>query len=290
MENSSRFDSNEAVAARETILVIRFSSLGDILLTAPALRALRRRYPNGHIDLLVADEFADAASLIRGPDRVLTFDRKSGLQGLFELRRRLSRRYSIVVDLQNSPRSLFLRLFTFPLVWVKAKRYRFRRWLLVRFKWNRYQQVLPVPQRYLNALSLFGVTDDEQGLELQIAEPTRVEALKNLTTDSPNKPLAILCPGARHFTKRWPGERWVELGKQLSAAGWQTAIIATEAERALGDELKRGIPGSELICGRTIPEIAGLFQQTNVVVCNDSGLMHLATGVGAPVAAIFADE
>jgi len=66
--------------ASERILVIRLSSLGDVLLTAPALRALRARFPESHIDFLVATDYAAAARLIPGPDRVLTFDRRDGVR------------------------------------------------------------------------------------------------------------------------------------------------------------------------------------------------------------------
>ncbi len=143
------------------MLVIRFSSLGDILLTAPALRSLRARFPESPIDLLVAAEYADAARLIPGPDRVLTFDRSEGFGGLWRLRGQLARRYAVLVDLQNSPRSAFLRATTLPVIWTKAKRYRLRRWLLIRFKKNLYGGVKAVPERYLDAMARLGAIDDE---------------------------------------------------------------------------------------------------------------------------------
>jgi lipopolysaccharide heptosyltransferase II len=272
----------------ERILVIRFSSLGDILLTAPAIRALRARFPQGTIDLLVAREYADAAGLIPGPDRVLTFDRSSGLSGLWRLRRELSHRHTLLVDLQNSPRSLFLRMSTFPAIRVKAKRYRFRRWMLIRFKWNLYREPRPVPLRYLDALSMMGVSDDGRGLDLRVPESARAWADSwMLTAGLADRPMAVLCPGARHWTKQWPGERWTALGRLLVNDGFSVVIAGSLKESSLLSEIATAVPSAKCIEGQSIPNLAALFSRASVVVSNDSGLMHLAAGVGSRVVAIF---
>ncbi len=275
-------------AERERILVIRFSSLGDILLTAPALRALRRRFPDAHIDLLVAGEYADAASLIPGPDRILTFDRSSGLGGLLRLRSDLSRRYSLLVDLQNSTRSVFLRAATMPTMWVKAKRYRLRRWLLVRFKWNLYRSIIPVPSRYLNAMAQIGADDDGLGLCLQVPDAAIAAAGEFLSTAGIHgQPHVVFCPGARHFTKRWPADRWAEVGRRLIEEGKKVIIFGAQDEKELVQNISNSVPGSLQLTGQAIPKIAAVMKSAQVVISNDSGLMHLAAGVGTPVIAIF---
>ena len=270
------------------MLVIRFSSLGDILLTAPTLRVLRRRFPDGHIDLLVAQEYAEAAALIPGPDRVLTFDRRSGWGGLLRLRSDLSRRYSILVDLQNSLRSSFLRVTTLPTLWMKARRYRFRRWLLVQFKWNLYRRIIPVPMRYLDAVHMTGAEDDGLGLHLQIPDTALADARAILTDwGLTSSTIAILCPGARHFTKRWPSEHWKVLGEKLTKEGQSILVVGAADESVLVQDIAGSIPASKPLIGYPIPTLAALMQQAHVVVSNDSGLMHLAGGVGARVVAIF---
>jgi ADP-heptose:LPS heptosyltransferase len=267
--------------AEESILVIRFSSLGDLLLTAAALRGLRTRFPLHRIDLLVADNYVATARLLPGVDSVIGFDRQSGMRGLLRLRRDLSRRYTVLVDLQNNIRSVFLRLFTFPAFWVKAKRYRFRRWLLVHFKWNVYRAPRAVALRYLDALAMFGIEDDGRGLELMLPAD-------KITTDrAPDEHFIALCPGARHFTKRWPAERWIETGCKLHGAGYRILVIGAQNETELLLEITDKIPHAQAICGLTIPEVAALFRQVQVVVSNDSGLMHLAAGVRTPLVALF---
>jgi lipopolysaccharide heptosyltransferase II len=275
-------------SADERILVVRFSSLGDILLTAPALRALHARFPHSQIDLLVASEFEAAARLIPGPDRVLTFDRRTGIAGLLKLRSALAGRYHLFVDLQNSSRSAFLRATTFPTVWVKARRYRVRRWLLIKFKRSFYKALRPVPLRYLDALDLVGVEDDGEGLNLQVTATMKEWARDFLAARCDlSKPLIVLCPGARHTTKRWPADRWVTLGGDLDLAGYAVLVMGASSEAELVREISSQIPGSVPVTDRSIPEAAAILSLAATVVSNDSGLMHLAGGVGAPVVAIF---
>lgn len=268
--------------------MIRFSSLGDILLTAPAIRLLRARFPQSQIHLLVASDYADAAALIPGLDRVITFDRRQGLAGLWRLRGALTGRYGVLIDLQNSMRSAFLRLTTFPTIWTKAKRYRFKRWLLVQFKWNTYRKIEPVPLRYVNAAAMFGVLDDGAGLSLQIP-PVTTESAKQIFQQQgmATSKRVLLCPGARHFTKRWPHERWIETARALSDRGWAVIVIGSPAEQEISRKIVEAVPNAHAVTNRSIPEIAALMSQSSAVISNDSGLMHLAAGVGIPLVAVF---
>lgn len=272
----------------EHILVIRFSSLGDILLTAPALRALRTRFPVSHIDLLVASEYQEAARLIPGPNRVLAFDRSQGFSELLRLRGKLSRCYHVVVDLQNNFRSAFLRTFLFPIMWVKARRYRLRRWLMIQFKWNLYREIRPVPVRYLDAVEMLGCHDDGQGLELAI-ESIQPRGTNDATDfDKLESSLyAVLSPGAKHFTKRWPAERWIELGQMLRESGRAVYVLGAASEHELVTNITGGIPQSIPVIGMPVQNVALILRHAQVAVTNDSGIMHLAAGVDTPLVSIF---
>lgn len=286
---SLKFQSEQDIGSEsERILVIRFSSLGDILLAAPTLRGIRARFPSAHIDLLVASEYEEAAKLLPGPSQVVSFNRQSGLRGLLRLRSDLAGRYSILVDLQNTPRSAFLRAATFPVIWVKAKRYRFRRWLLIRFKWNLYKKVPPVPLRFLRAVDDLGVNDDGRGADLFLsdADVSRTEPVLAQVVGNA-KSVVALCPGARHATKRWPVKRWIDLGRRLCAEGIHVVVVGSENESGLMDSIAHEIPDSQQFCGQSLIRVAALFQRCSVVVTNDSGLMHLAVGFHRPVVALF---
>ncbi len=246
-----------------------------MLLCAPTLRALRRRFPESQIHFLVATEFREAAELLPEIDQIIELNRKSGWRGLLRLRRLLSRRYDLVVDLQNSWRSSFLRTFCFPLMWTKAVRYRFRRWLLIQFKWNTYGKTPPVPLRYVAATESFGGADDGRGLEL-VAAPVKVYEEKSR--------LVVLCPGAKHFTKRWPIENWVKLAQELKTRGYSIVVCGTKNEEA---DCTRVANGERVLIDVPLGELGNVMRQAQAVICHDSGLMHLAVGYNVPVIAIF---
>jgi lipopolysaccharide heptosyltransferase II len=275
----------------ERILVMRFSSFGDILLTAPALRALRSRFPNSRIDFLCSSNYVELVAALPGVDHVLEFDKSKGFRSLFKWLLHIFRaRYSIIIDLQNSPRSAFLRLFTFPILWTKSKRYRFRRFLLIRFRKNLYPGILPVPLRSLAALESFGGEDDGRGLELHISE-ARMESAqeKFIFRGIDFKRAVVLCPGARHATKRWPREKWSDLARVFLNNNYQVLFFGNADEQLLIETLAREIKNDSVfsLTDLSLMDAAVLTKSAKCLVTNDSGPMHLAAAVRTPVVALF---
>ena len=275
----------------ERILVIRFSAFGDILLTAPALRALRSRFPYARIDFLCSSNYAELVAALPGVDCVLEFDKSKGFRGLFNwLLRLLRTRYSLLIDLQNSPRSAFLRLFAFPVLWTKSKRYRFRRFLLIRFRKNLYPGILPVPLRYMAALESFGGEDDGRGLELHISE-TKMERAREqyLSRGIDLERAVVLCPGARHSTKRWPREKWSDLARLFLNNNYQVLFLGSADEQLLIETLAREIDNDRVLSltELSLMDAAVVTKSAQCLVGNDSGPMHLAAAVQTPVVALF---
>ncbi|MBK6766082.1 MAG: glycosyltransferase family 9 protein [bacterium] len=188
----------------------------------------------------------------------------------------LSRRYELIVDLQNSWRSAFLRVFCFPLMWTKAERYRLRRWLLIQFKWNIYGAPKPVPLRYIDAMKTLGCTDDGAGLDLAAAAGSESHATTRRV---------VLCPGAKHATKRWPIEYWTEVARQLTADGYDLIVCGAESE---AEECRQiAMAGGQAVISAPLRELTGIMRSSEAVITHDSGLMHLAVGSGTRVLAIF---
>ncbi len=104
-------------------------------------------------------------------------------------------------------------------------------------------------------------------------------------------PLMAVAPGAAYGpSKRWPAAHFVAAARGLvEATGCRVAVIGARAEAALGAEVAAGIgPAAVNLAGATsIPELAALLERCRVVVCNDSGAMHLAAAVGTPVVAVY---
>ena len=275
----------------DRILVIRLSSLGDILLTAPALRVLRSRFPTAQIDFLTSRPYVDLAAGLPGVDHVLDFDKEKGLKEFLCWQSRLFRaRYSLIIDLQNSQRSALWRVFSFPAIWVKAKRYRLRRFILIRFRKNFYRNILPVSQRYLTALESLGCVDDGGGLELYIPESiTHQVRLQLEKLEIIAERAVILAPGARHATKRWPPEKWIDLARKLLERDFKVLIIGDREDQSLIKTIVNKISDDRIFSFTEQPllKTAAIMKSGVSLVSNDSGLMHLAAAVGTPVIALF---
>jgi heptosyltransferase-2 len=275
----------------QNILIIRLSSLGDILLASPLIRILRTRYPASQIDLLVKPEYAE---IMRYNPHLSTIVECSGDLAALGTHLRASR-YDCVIDIHNSLRSRYLRWKAHARSVRVFTKYAFRRFLLVSFKWNLYRSVVPVAERYLAA----GGDLRNDGLGLEVFLPDEVTAsvaalLSKSRLHSADLVVGV-APTARHFTKRWPQERFVELGATLARTRRAKILlfggrddadycgdIAQMINAALGSDM------AESVAGRfSLLETAAAFDRCHIVVSNDTGLMHLAAARRRKVVAIF---
>ena len=269
-------------------LVIRFSSAGDSILTSLFLRALHKRFPEGETHVLTKRSFATLVEHSPYISRVLTINDNASLSEALEIRKQLlGENYDAVFDLHNSLRS---RIVRFGLGKVRAvfRKPSLRKWLLVRFKINRLRPPVPIPERYLAVGAPFGLQNDGQGIELFTGNIT--SAIQRLIPDDLPLPLIALAPGARHFTKRWPPERFAKLGRELlEEYGGTILLLGGPDEIETCTAVSTGIGENVLnLAGKTtIPEAAGLIDRCAVVVANDSALAHVAAARNVPVVTIF---
>ena len=127
----------------EKILVIRFSSIGDVVLSTPLLRVLRTRFPLAQIDFVVRKEYADLLSYNRNINHIYKFEVKDGLSGLYRLKTQLKmEHYNLVVDIHNSLRSKYLRMMIGAKDVAIINKRILARTLLVRFKKNCYKNIV----------------------------------------------------------------------------------------------------------------------------------------------------
>lgn len=260
----------------ERILVIRFSSLGDVLLTTPFLRVLKSKYPKLKIDYFVKSIFNDAIKFNPNLNQVFSWN---GDKEFSEIINKLKlNNYSFVIDLQNNLKSKKV------IRKIGAKRASYskpniKKFFLVQTKLNLLKEKRSVPQRYIDVIPNLEL--DGKGLELFF--PDGIES----KIDSEKKIIGF-APGAFHFTKRWPLEYYKELGEQLTSEGYQIVIFGGKSDREICNELQNKIIGSiNLSNDNLLFQTATDMQKCKLVVCNDSGLMHTATSVGVPVVSIF---
>ena len=283
--------------AIEKILIIRLSSIGDIILASPLIRATRKTYPPAQIDFLVKSEYAELVKF--NPDLSSIIELKSNAKKeLKTLKRTLCRtQYDIILDLHNSLRSRYLRWFS-GAKYIKVVNKRIiKRFLLVRFKWNFYRSVISVVDRYLETGKRFAILNDGQGLEVTVPDETiiTVKAMMEKYQLERYGLVMGLAPSARHYTKRWSPERYVELGTQIAREfNAKLLIFGSKLEQDYCGDIAQminanlGSTTAESFAGKlNLLETAAVLDGCSIVVTNDSGIMHLAAARKKKIVAIF---
>jgi heptosyltransferase-2 len=268
------------------ILVVRFSSLGDVLLTTPLIRALRARHPDATLAALTSRACAPLFAGNPRLDEVLALEPGESLPALARRLRR--RRFTHLLDLHGSLRSRVLRLLV-PGRWRGFDPRRGPRRELIRHKRDIYPDRLPVAERYFEAARDLGVEPDGKPAEF-FASPRALAAVDEwLGGADTGRGLVALAPGAAHPTKRWPLAHWERLAASLARQGWLVAVLGGPEDAVAADVVARaaGERGRNAAGRFDLQGAGALLARARVAVAGDTGLMHLATAVGAPVVALF---
>lgn len=282
------------------ILIVKPSSLGDILHALPCLHALRRQEPGAWLAWLVNREYAELLEGHPGLNEVIIFERQrwgrlrhlgrsAGELPRF-IRDLRQRQFDLAIDLQGLLRSALL-------AWVSGAPERVglasaregAAWL--------YTRRVPVSgalhavERNLRVAQTLGCATAGITGALEPAERAR-DQIKPLLGEAGwnGEPIIVLHPIARRQAKQWPVERFVALGRQLASRP-DTALVLTgspaDAPQVAALARAVGRPVVNLAGRTTLPELAALFREARLVIGNDSGPLHLAAAVGTPVVALF---
>lgn len=263
-------------------LLIRLGSLGDVVLATAAANAARESWGDRCLDVLVKEEWAPLWENHPAVDRVWSWSRRDrNLAGLRAWRIRLAQAgYADVFDLQSSPRTRWL---TRGLGRVhRPRRLHLRRRLMVAFKkWG------PPPDFHVARTFVDAVNPRSQ------AEPSLhpgEEPRKRARVLVPENRVRVgLVPGARHATKRWPLERFVETGRALAAGTGPVPVFFGGDETELLQACRRLWPAKDewFPVREDLPSTLACLARLRAVVTNDTGLMHMAAAVDTPVVALF---
>jgi heptosyltransferase-2 len=263
------------------VLIVRFSSIGDIVLTTPLVRALRRRHADAELVYVTKLAFAPLVSDNPHLDRVEALAPREPLRRLAARLRALRPTHGL--DLHGSLRSAGLRALV-PGRWTGYRKRLLARALLIATKRDLYRDAVPVAERYFEAARALGAGPDGDPPEFHLSPESRAGGDAWITAlGLAGRPLAALAPGAAHATKRWPVRHWVELAGRLRAAGLEPVTVGGDGDR----EVARGIPVPSAAGELSLQETGAVLARARVVVSGDTGVMHMATGVGTPVVALF---
>jgi heptosyltransferase-2 len=270
--------------------------MGDILLITPFLRQIRSHFPEAKIDMVIAKRFAEIIRHNPYLSTVIELDTKQGatevLQKSRESKNKLPlKQYDIVIDEQVNLRSWLFRLGLGKTTYTVDK-FRRRKLELVRLKKGRGEPIIPIAERYRHTAHSLGIEDDGRGLELWLPEESELEfypPAKRISVDSPPKHLAI-APGARHYTKRWLPEQFAATARLFNEQfNTHIVLLGGKDDDAICDEVRRAIPFpiTDASGAVSLYDTARALDKCDGLICNDSGIMHLAAARRVPVAAIF---
>ena len=285
----------------KNILIIKPSSLGDIVLALPALTALRKSFPDAKISWLIRPEFAPLLANHPHLTEIIPFDRKflgkawfhPGASGsLLSLIKRLRRaEFDAVIDFQGLFR-------TASLAWLSGCKKRFgiagaREFapLFYTHKIKQTKDCIHVVDYYLKIIKAAGATE----LDVEFILPEHPEAADSVgrlleSHDISPDNYVVLVPGSAHKDKRWPVERFAELAERISSQ-FGLPIVATgdSGEAALIEKLKdlAKVPVANIAGKTSLSELVVLLNNAGLVVSNDTGPGHIAAALSTPLVLMF---
>ncbi|GAA4447707.1 glycosyltransferase family 9 protein [Nibrella saemangeumensis] len=253
-------------------LILRFSSIGDIVLTTPVIRCLKQQYPGAEVHFCTKETYRSIVADNPYIDKQFYLG-KSLNELIGQLR---AEKYDYIIDLHNNLRT---RLIKLSLLGVKActfEKLNWEKWLYVQLKINTLPNV-HIVDRYMATVQPLGVRNDGKGLDYFIPYKDIVEQDWLPRTHQPG--YVAYAIGGQHNTKKLPLPRMIELCRKIN---YPVVLLGGKEDAENGDAIERAL-GSQRIynaCGKyNLNQSASLLQQSKVVFSHDTGLMHIAAAL-----------
>lgn len=258
------------------ILVIRFSSIGDIVLTTPVIRCLKAQLDNAELHVVTKSQYSVLFESNPNVDKLYKWDEDNKTV----IKHLKSEQYNYVIDLHHNIRTKKLKSI------LKSEAYSFpklniQKWLYVNFKWNKMPNV-HIVDRYFEAVKSLGVKNDLQGLDYFIPKKDEVDLSGQFGT----KEIVSVAIGAQFATKKLPVPKLVEILSQIKK---QVVLLGGKDDYEVGEEIV-ALSESKVInaCGSlNLNQSASVVQQSMVLLTHDTGLMHIAAAFTKPIVSVW---
>ncbi len=283
------------------VLIIKIGAIGDLLMTTPAIRALKKTFPEVHISFLVGRSVKEA--IVKNPyiDEAIEIDDyvffKGGLLVQVKLALKLIKKLrgigfdTAIILHRDWKYSLLIYLSGVP------ERVGFKRDKMADRFLTRYVMIDGIKHHidhYLKVVKLCGAKDHGRRMDFLVSQEAveRAKSVLKRFRAKDGRIIGIFPGGARNIKevmdiRRWPVERYSELGERLVNNGFSVILFGSKSDLYLKKGLMN-IPGVIDMIGKTsLEEAAALISMCRMVVTHDNGLMHMASAVGTPVAALF---
>jgi ADP-heptose:LPS heptosyltransferase len=258
-------------------LIIRFSSIGDIVLTTPVIRCLKHQVEDAEIHFLTKKEYGFILENNPYISKVHLLD-----NNLNELVGSLKyEHFDHIIDLHKNLRTarvkskLSLPAFTFD-------KLNYKKWLLVNFKINKMPDIHLV-HRYLDTIRVFDVINDEKGLDYFI--PEKDEIIPSEIDSSLKNGYIAVAIGGQWFTKQMPLNKLVSLLQKIK---FPVVLLGGKEDEAKAALCKEKLPNLINLAGKlNLNSSSSIVKQANIVITNDTGLMHIAAAFKRKIVSIW---
>lgn len=282
------------------ILILRFSSIGDIVLTSPVMRCIKQQVENAEVHFCTKKNFKSLIEHNPYIDKYFLLEDK-----LSDLITKLKEeKYDYIIDLHNNLRTQIIKLSLWNVKSLSFDKINWQKFLYVKFKIKKFMPNVHIVDRYLApAIKAFGIKNDDKGLDYFIPEKDNVP-LDWLPTAF-QKGFVAYAIGGQYFTKQLPKERIIEVCERINKpiillGGKEDSAIAEEIEQFFTPTVSSDRNEKQFLkemdkntvifnaCGKfNLNQSASLLKQAALVISHDTGLMHIASAFQQEIYSIW---
>jgi lipopolysaccharide heptosyltransferase I len=276
------------LAEYRKILIVKPSSLGDVIMALPVLDALRKAYPHAHISWLLKPAYCPLLEGHPQLDEVLPFPLKEGWRAMWRFLQGIRRAaFDLVLDLQGLFRSGLVAGVSGAPVRVGFANAREMAPLF-------YNRRVPVRDPEMHAVDRYALTLAEAYAvrdDLSFQLPVDADALavaRDLVGIAHGRRILAIAPLSRRLTKNWPVERFGEVAALFAGEGWRIVVVGTPGQEDVVRQVAAaGHPQSVEFVGRPLKELVAVVSLADVWLSGDTGPLHIADALGIPTVSIY---
>jgi ADP-heptose:LPS heptosyltransferase len=260
------------------ILVVRFSSIGDVVLTTPIVRCLKQQLPNAIIHFITKKNFVSLIDQNPNIDKVIPIQ-SSINEVVSDLKKE---KYDWIIDLHKNVRTLSLKQKlkvpsrSFPKMNIE-------KWMLVKLKLDRMPKI-HIVERYFETVKHLGVNNDFLPCDFYISSDSNVSIINSFGIQTSFLAIAI---GAQFSTKRLPLNKLIEI---ISKIEHPIVLVGGQMDSDLANSILSSLPNKIIknACGGfTLQQSASIIKQAKALMTNDTGLMHIASCFQIPTISVW---
>lgn len=269
------------------ILLVQTAFIGDVILITPLIRAIKELYPEAKLDVMVIPQTANVLENNPNINEIILFDKRknkisSFIKTLFKLRKE---KYQVVLTPHSSmTTAMLIYLAQIPM------RVGFDRWKAKKYLTHKVPHLDNQHKTTKNLELLKVFTEKTFSIQTELFPAGLSNSLLDKEINDLSKrtkSLIAIAPGSVWFTKRWPIEHYNELSNKLLNSNFGIVLLGSKDEKIICDRIEKHDNLINLAGELTLLESASVIDKCSLIICNDSGALHIANAMQTDVFAFF---